>query len=140
MQLTNFVDYSLRSLMYLAAKPGKLCTSKEISEYYGISHHHIVKVIHRLAQLGHLVSSKGKGGGIKLALPAESLKIGDLIKQLEPTMQLVECFNQDTNSCKISNFCQLKHFLHEANSSFIESLNHYTLKDAIKNWKSQRHD
>jgi Rrf2 family nitric oxide-sensitive transcriptional repressor len=135
MQLTNFVDYGLRSLMYLAFQSDKLCTVKEISEYYDISHNHIVKVVHRLSQLGYITSSKGKGGGIKIAPHSFNLKIGDLIKELEPTMHLVECFNKDSNTCKITNFCQLKHYLYDANEAFIKSLNHYTLADAIKNWK-----
>lgn len=135
MQLTGFVDFGLRSLMYLASQPDKLCTVKEISEYYEISHNHIVKVVHRLAQLGYITSCKGKGGGIKINPDSLTMKIGDLIQQLEPTMHLVECFNKDKNTCKITNFCQLKHYLYEANESFIQSLNRYTLADSIKNWK-----
>ncbi len=132
MQLTSFTDYGLRSLMYLAAHPEKICSVREISEHYGISRNHLVKVVYRLSQLGHIDASKGKGGGLRLAGDARALKLGDLVQQLEPNMQLVECFDTETNTCKIVSACQLKHFLFEANASFVQTLNKYTLADAIK--------
>lgn len=132
MQLTTFTDYGLRSLMYLGLESGKLCSVKEIAEHYGISRNHLVKVVHRLAQLGYIVSSKGFGGGIKLAVNAMALRLGDLIQQLEPNMHLVECFNKATNSCTLTSNCQLKHYLHEANAAFIKTLNQYTLADVIQ--------
>jgi len=67
MQLTRFTDYGLRCLMYLAARPDDLSSVKEISEYYKISRNHLVKIVHRLSQLGYIETSKGKGGGIRLA-------------------------------------------------------------------------
>jgi Rrf2 family nitric oxide-sensitive transcriptional repressor len=133
MQLTIFTDYGLRSLMYIAAHPTRLCSVKEIAEHYGISRNHLVKVVHRLSQLGYIASSKGKGGGIKLAKSPEKLKIGDLIRELEPHMQLVECFNKDTNTCRITSSCKLKHYLADADKAFTASLNRYTLADAVQN-------
>lgn len=130
MQLTIFTDYGLRSLMYLAAQPDKLCSVREIAEHYGISRNHLVKVVHRLSQLGYITSSKGKGGGIRLAKNSTKLKIGDLVQSLEPHMHMVECFSKETNTCKIVNSCQLKHYLFEASKSFIDTLNNYTLADA----------
>lgn len=95
MQLTSFTDYGLRSLIYLTSKQGKICSIKEIAEYYDISLNHLVKVIHKLAQLGYISSSKGKGGGIRLASNPSSIKLGDIIEKLEPNMDIVECFNKD---------------------------------------------
>ena len=133
MQLTIFTDYGLRSLMYLASQPDKLCSVREIAEHYGISRNHLVKVVHRLAQLGYITSSKGRGGGIQLASKAETLRIGDLVQQLEPNMRLVECFDRETNSCRVVSGCLLKHFLSDANKAFLDSLNHHTLADAVAN-------
>jgi len=132
MQLTRFTDYGLRSLIYLTAHQDKLSTVKEISEYYGLSRNHLVKVIHRLSQLGWIESSKGKGGGIRLANNVQELRLGDIIKRLESNMNLVECFNHDKNKCKITNICQLRHYLNEAYHSFINILNKYTLTDTVK--------
>ncbi len=133
MQLTVFTDYGLRSLMYLAANPDKICSVREISEHYGISRNHLVKVVHRLAQLGYITSTKGKGGGIKLAKKSSTLKLGDLIQKLEPNMDLVECFDMKTNTCKVVSQCRLKHYLADANKVFIKTMNQHTLDDAVAN-------
>lgn len=129
MQLTQFTDYGLRSLMYLSAHPDRLCSVREIAEHYGISRNHLVKIVHRLAQLGYITSSKGKGGGIRLAHKPETLRLGDLVLELEPNMELVECFNRKTNTCIFVGACILKHSLANANKAFLESLNKQTLAD-----------
>lgn len=131
MQLTFFTDYGLRTLMYVAVNAPRTCSVREIADYFGISRNHLVKVVHRLAQLGYVLSTKGKGGGIKLAHPADKLKLGALVKTLEPSMDVVECFDPDTNTCRIISSCQLKHYLIDANKAFIASLDKHTLADAI---------
>ncbi|MCE7886934.1 MAG: Rrf2 family transcriptional regulator [Alphaproteobacteria bacterium PRO2] len=136
MQLTIFTDYGLRSLMFLAAHPDRLCSVREIADHYGISYNHLVKVVHRLSQLEYVQSVKGKGGGVKLAKDSMTLKLGDIVQTLEPNMELVECFNSDTNTCRITNSCQLKHYLFDANRAFIASLNNHTLADTLKNTRA----
>ena len=131
MQLTQFTDYGLRSLMYLAAQPDKLCSVREIAEHYAISRNHLVKVVHRLAQLGYITSSKGKGGGIRLACKSEELRLGDIVLALEPNMYLVECFNREANTCTVVSACKLKHFLADASKVFINTLDQHTLDDVV---------
>lgn len=133
MQLTMFTDYGLRSLMYLTGRPEELCSVGEIAERYGISRNHLVKVIHRLGKLGYIASSKGKGGGIRLACDPNKVRLGDLVEALEPHMQLVECFDLETNTCPIVGPCRLRRYLHEATRSFLDSLNQHTLADAAAN-------
>ncbi|MBP9721993.1 MAG: Rrf2 family transcriptional regulator [Gammaproteobacteria bacterium] len=131
MQLTKFTDYSLRCLIYLAHKENEFTSIKTISEHYNISYEHLTKIIHNLSVLGYIESKKGKNGGVKLANNVNKLRIGDLIKTLEPNMNLVECFDHETNTCKITDSCRLKHYFWGANKAFIDFLNQYTLKDAI---------
>lgn len=131
MQLTIFTDYGLRALMFLAAHPDKVCSVREIADHYGISYHHLVKVVHRLAQLEYISSSKGKGGGIKLADDPKKLRLGDVVRTLEPHMNMVECFAKETNMCRVTESCLLKHMLFDAMQSFIDTLNRHTLADTF---------
>lgn len=133
MQITRFTDYGLRTLMYVAARSENIASVKEVSDHYGISRNHLVKVVHRLSQLGYIETTKGKGGGIKIAKGTEKLRLGELIKQLEPNMNMVECFDAKTNTCRITGSCQLKHYLFEATQSFINTMNKYTLADTVQN-------
>lgn len=135
MQLTTFTDYGLRTLMYLAGNMDKTSSVKEISEYYGISRNHLVKVVHRLSVLGYIATTKGKGGGIRLAHDPDGLRLGVLVKNLEPHMNCVECFAHETNTCRITDICKLKHYLADAVKSFLDTLNQYTLADTVKSKK-----
>ena len=68
MRLTLYTDYSLRVLLYLGSMDSdKLATIKEISESYGISKNHLMKVTHELGKLGYIETIRGRGGGIRLA-------------------------------------------------------------------------
>jgi|TARA_R110002126_G_C10490909_1_gene504519 Rrf2 family nitric oxide-sensitive transcriptional repressor len=117
--------------MYLAARPDTLCNVKGLAEHYGISRNHLVKVVHRLAQLGYIETIRGKGGGIKIATATVDLRLGDLVSALEPHMNMVECFDAETNTCRITQSCQLKHYLFEATQSYVDVLNKYTLGDTL---------
>ncbi|WP_367109220.1 Rrf2 family transcriptional regulator [uncultured Psychrobacter sp.] len=94
MRLTNYSDYALRSLMYLAVKPEPqtLANISDIADSYDISKSHLTKIIHQLAKLGYIESIRGKNGGIRLKRAPKDINLGILIKQIEPDFELVECF------------------------------------------------
>ncbi|WP_352288944.1 Rrf2 family transcriptional regulator, partial [Psychrobacter sp. GW64-MNA-CIBAN-0177] len=64
MRLTNYSDYALRSLIYLATKPDPylLANISDIANSYNISKSHLTKIIHQLGQLGYIDSVRGKNG------------------------------------------------------------------------------
>ncbi|SLJ84406.1 Rrf2 family transcriptional regulator [Psychrobacter sp. DAB_AL43B] len=97
MRLTNYSDYALRSLIYLAIKPEPhlLANISDIAISYNISRSHLTKIIHQLGQLGYIDSVRGKNGGIRLALAPKDINLGVLIKKIEPDFNLVECFSTD---------------------------------------------
>ncbi|TCV84167.1 Rrf2 family transcriptional regulator [Sulfurirhabdus autotrophica] len=132
MQLTQYTDYSLRVLIYLSLKkPGELGTISQISEFYGISRNHLVKVVHNLAIRGFIHTIRGKHGGMHLArLPAE-ITIGEVVRQTEPDFDIAECFDKETNHCVITPVCALKSILGEARNSFLKELDRHTIADAI---------
>lgn len=131
MQLTLYTDYSLRVLVYLSVNPDKIATITEISDYYEISRNHLVKIVHNLAQLGYIQSFRGKGGGLKLALAPQDIGIGEVVRKVEPNFNIVECFGNSEQPCKILPLCALKKALHQAAQTFLQVLDRYTLADAI---------
>lgn len=132
MQLTQFTDYSLRALIYIALNKDS-CTIKDITDAYGISNHHMVKIIHNLAKLSLIKTIRGKGGGILMAAAPETINLGRLIVQLEPHFDLVPCFNRAKANCCIAPVCKLKGVLHEAQAAFMKVLERYTLADVLHN-------
>ena len=123
MQLTQFSDFSFRVLIYLARLPEPgTATIGEISEYFKISRNHLVKVVNNLASQGFIFTTRGKGGGLKLGRPAHRIGVGEVFRAAEPNMELVECFNMQTNRCRIAQGCGLKGELYEARQSFMAVL------------------
>jgi Rrf2 family nitric oxide-sensitive transcriptional repressor len=131
MRLTNYTDYSLRVLMYLAVRPGQLATIEDISQAYGISKAHLMKVVHELGRGGFLETIRGRGGGIRLVQSPEDITIGDVVRQAEEKMDLVECFDPATSGCKIEPVCGLRGVLEDALDSFLATLDGHTLADVM---------
>lgn len=129
MQLTSFTDYGLRALIYMASLPDDQMTNiSQVTEVYGVSRNHMVKIINQLSRAGLVTAVRGKNGGIKLGKPAQTIRIGDVVRELEP-LSLVNC---DSDFCHITPACRLKHVLHTAVEHFLDELNHYTLADMVK--------
>ena len=133
MRLTTFTDYSLRLLIYVAAAPGERATIAEVASAFGISENHLVKVAHRLGQLGFLANQRGRGGGLTLARPADSIVVGNVVRQAEGGDLPAECFDRRENKCVLAGHCQLERALGEALGAFYAVLGRYTLADLVAN-------
>ena len=129
MRLTTYTDYGLRLLMYVALKQGELATIQEVADAYGISKNHLMKVAYDLGQHGFLETVRGRGGGLRLARPAEKIGLGDVVRRMEEDMVQVECFAPTANTCRITRACRLKGVLGEALKAYLAVLDTYTLAD-----------
>jgi Rrf2 family nitric oxide-sensitive transcriptional repressor len=129
MQLTLFSDYSLRILLYLTMHRDRLVSVPEISDAYGISKHHLVKVVQRLIELRLIESVRGRGGGMRLSREPAEINVAAVVRQTEPHLDLVECFDARTNTCPIDPACGLKRALEAAQAAFFAELERYTLAD-----------
>ena len=126
MQLTRYTDYSLRVLLYLAVHADRLVTISEISDAYGISRNHLVKVVHELGGLGFVRTQRGKLGGMELARPAAEINVGDVVRHTEKTLTVVNC---NTPLCPIRPACELRDILFDARDAFLAVLDQHTLRD-----------
>ena len=131
MQLTQFSDYSLRLVLYLATHPDEVVTLQEVSEAYRISQHHLVKVAKRLIDAGTVASVRGRRGGLRLNWAPTDIRIGELVRMTEPHFNLVECFDRARNTCPIEGACGLTGVLQEARDEFFGVLDRHTLADFI---------
>jgi Rrf2 family nitric oxide-sensitive transcriptional repressor len=134
MKLTAFTDYSLRVLIYLAAQPAGRATIAEIARSFGISEHHLTKVVHFLGRAGLLANVRGKGGGLALARPASDIGVGEVVRLTEGEARPAECFDPAHGAdCAIVRICRLKQVLAEAVQAFDAALDRYTLEDLVHN-------
>jgi Rrf2 family nitric oxide-sensitive transcriptional repressor len=131
MRLTTFSDYALRVLVYLGMREGERSTVAGIAEAYGISANHLTKVVQHLAQHGYVETTRGKGGGMRLARAPGDINLGELVRAAEE-QRLVECFDAASSGCRIQSACALRGILGEALEAFFAVLDRRTLADLLK--------
>ncbi|CAA0079289.1 HTH-type transcriptional repressor NsrR [Zhongshania aliphaticivorans] len=129
MKLSKQTDYAFRTLIFLGHLPeGQLSTIQHICTYYNISSNHVSKVVMHLVRLGYIEAIRGKGGGIRLCMPAKKISLVDVLKQFETTLKPIDCKEQP---CRIIRSCKLKGVLEDALQAFIDTLKPYTLADIL---------
>jgi Rrf2 family transcriptional regulator, nitric oxide-sensitive transcriptional repressor len=138
MRLTRHTDYALRLLMLLALEPEGKHTIEEAARRYRVSRNHLMKVTQTLAEAGFVGALRGRGGGLRLARPAEAINLGAVVRATEESLDLVECFDEETNSCVVAPACGLRGPLREALNAFFKVLDAYSLADLIKGPASAR--
>jgi Rrf2 family nitric oxide-sensitive transcriptional repressor len=130
-RLTTFTDYTLRVLMYLAAHPERRATISEVSRAFHVSQSHVAKVVHFLGTTGWLENSRGRMGGVRLAVSPGDINIGEVVKRAEGGDVPAECFEPGNELCRIRRDCRLRGILAQAVNDFYGSLARYTLADLV---------
>ena len=130
MQLTKQTDLSLRVMIHLAIIQPNQATIKDISEKYKVSRNHLMKVVNKLVTHELIGATQGRGGGIRLINSPESIRVGDVVRVMESTDDLIDCAG---SGCPITPACKLKHVLKESTQAFLAVLDGYTIKDITEN-------
>jgi Rrf2 family nitric oxide-sensitive transcriptional repressor len=131
MQLRTYSDFSIRVLMQAALCRPERITVDEVAATYGISRHHLVKIVHDLGRSGYLATRRGIGGGFTLARPPEEIRLGEVIRMGEKSDKVIDCFDAANRTCRLLPCCRLKSVLDEAAAAFFTVLDGYTLADLI---------
>jgi Rrf2 family nitric oxide-sensitive transcriptional repressor len=115
--------------MFCALHPDTLVRVEDVSSAYGISKAHLLKAARQLGQLGYLENHRGRTGGIRLAMAPNKIVIGEVVRHTEGNLELVECFNADTNTCPLIGVCKLSNLFRTGLRAFLAELDKVTLED-----------
>jgi Rrf2 family protein len=78
---------ALYSVLEFAADPTRHVAAAVIADKYGVSQHHLAKVLSELARAGIVESVRGVGGGYRFAGNARRLTLMDVIRLFEEPAQ-----------------------------------------------------
>ena len=126
MRLSLQTDYALRTLLFLATQPGR-AKVVDVAGFFGISAHHVGKVVHQLGRLGYVRNHRGPSGGIELAREPVAITVGRVILDFEGDMHLLDCVGTP-GCCVIQPGCTLRGVLTEAERRQMDYLNSITLE------------
>lgn len=136
MHITQHTDFALRALIYLGVNGDRLVTIQEISEGFGVSRNHLMKVVNQLIKAGFAEGVRGKGGGLRLARPTSSIVVGEVVRRMERGMEIAECFGMNCQ-CILDPECKLKDALSNALDAFLKVLDAVTLADLLGQKETQ---
>ncbi|HET8623463.1 MAG TPA: Rrf2 family transcriptional regulator [Gemmatimonadales bacterium] len=82
--LSQTAQYALRTVVLIAARPPDQAVSvEEIASELGVPRNYLSKTLHQLARAGVLRSTRGPGGGFRLAVPAARLPLVRIIERFD---------------------------------------------------------
>ena len=83
MKLQKNTVLALYSVLEFAADPSRTVSAAEIAEKYGVSSHHLAKVLSELARAGFVESVRGVGGGYRFVGNIRRFTLMDVIQTFE---------------------------------------------------------
>ena len=92
MKLTTRGRYGLRAVLDLAVNSGDEAVAlSQIADRQGISMNYLEQLIAKLKKSGIVNGIRGAQGGYILAMPADEISVGDILRALEGDLSPVDC-------------------------------------------------
>lgn len=132
MRLTQQANYSVRILMYCAAKGDEFSKVSEIARVYDISEYHLFKILPILVSNNFITTHRGRNGGLRLAQDPADITLGQIIRAAEENFHLADCFDEGSYDCPLLSMCDFNQALGNALEAFLKELDRYTLADLTR--------
>ena len=106
MRLSTKARYAVRAMIDLSLHSGDdTVTRDEIAKREEISPLYLSHILLRLGKAGLVVSSKGPGGGYRLAKSAEEITAAEIVQAVGEPTQLVACTAREMAKCRRVDTC-----------------------------------
>ena len=125
--------YALRILTDLAENEnGGTVTLREAAARQQISEKYLESIVKDLVR-GRLVEgTRGKGGGYRLARPAEEIGVLEVLRLTEGTLAPVACLGEDSKLCPRTADCRTLPLWEGLDKAVRDYLGGWTLRDLMK--------
>ncbi len=110
MRLSSLADYAVVMLSAAARRCGSAgrCNATMLAEETGVPLPTAQKLVSRLSAAGLLESTRGSGGGFRLARPAAAISLADIVEAVEGPIALTVCVDHRADDCAIEGSCRVK--------------------------------
>jgi len=109
MRLSNMADYAVVTMAAAARHCGGTRTSSaELAAETGLPAATVQKLVSKLSAAGLLRSSRGSGGGLKLARPAAAISLADIVEAVEGPIALTSCVETGRHDCGLEQACAVR--------------------------------
>jgi len=109
MRLSSMADYAVVTMAAASRHCGGVRVSaSQLAEETGLPAPTVQKLVSRLTAAGLLRSSRGVGGGLKLARPAAAISLADIVEAMEGPIALAACVEHGRHDCTLEGACQVR--------------------------------
>jgi len=119
MRLTAQADYAV-VLLSAAARHcgvGARLNATVIAEEVGLPLPTVQKLVSRLSASGLIESTRGTGGGFRLARPPASITLADIVEAIEGPIGLTSCVDADNHDCAVGGTCTVRPHMSHVNGA-----------------------
>lgn len=109
MRLSSMADYAVVTMSAAARHCGGVRVSAAVlAAETGLPAPTVQKVVSYLTAAGLLRSSRGVGGGLKLARPAAAISLADIVEAVEGPIALTACVESGKHDCGLESACAVR--------------------------------
>ncbi len=131
MQITRQSEYAIKTLLELARIPfGRTMRTGNISEEQEIPEVFLKKIIQLLARGGLVTTQRGARGGVRLTVPADQVKIIDVVEAVEGELAINPCLAEGRH-CQNEQSCRIRRILQRTQDAIRVELGRETLQDIL---------
>ena len=87
---------------------GARVSASQLAEETGLPAPTVQKVVSQLTAAGLLRSTRGVGGGLKLARPAAAITLADIVEAVEGPIALTSCSENGRHDCTLEQACSVR--------------------------------
>ncbi len=141
LSLSKKTDYALIALAYLAERPGRVASAREIADARDLPAPLLMNILKELHQHDILASTRGVKGGYEIATDLSSLSLHDLIVAIEGPVRLVECADDespcqhdhpaDADACRVSGHCIVQAPMQSLHHRLVQFLRDVRVGDVV---------
>ena len=136
MKLSTKGRYGLRAMIDLAQFSEQEAVSiSSISQRQSISESYLEQLVAKLRKAGLVMSTRGAQGGYRLARPADTISVGDVLRALEGNLQAVECSAHTDEGCQGADLCVTKYVWQRINESIARTVDEMMLNQLVEESK-----
>ncbi len=123
MKLSSFADYAVVLMSAAARHCGAAkMNATTLSAETGIPLPTAQKLVSRLSAAGLLESSRGTGGGVRLARPPAAITLADVVEAVEGPIAMTACVEMGAHDCSLEQDCRVRPHMNAANEAIRSAL------------------
>ena len=130
LNISEAATIAIHAMVYIARQNGKKTSAKQISAFYGMSVHHLSKVLRKLVVSDLLSVSKGPTGGFYFTDEQLKTSFMDIFRAIEGNVSLDACLFATTNCPK--DMCMFCDLVVNVNNEFEKYFNKTQLRHFVK--------